>query len=165
MLRNALIATLVLAASLAGCASPAVTESQRVQMAALAQYRAEMAAYHEKVRAHLEAEKRERLASALEASLARAADDAGRVPLEAVLEKVRKRDALAADFHSNLVRLDAEFAERQALAERALVLGRETLSLMESWSRLGTLLRSLFVRELEAQALVQTTDREKEPDR
>jgi len=146
------LAALALAA---GCAGPAAVErSQRLQLAAMTQYRDEMAAYHAKVKAQLAADKRAELDTALAASLAQSADAEGRVALAAAVEKVQKRLAKEDEFRANLARLDGEFAQRQAAVGRAIDLAERTLALLEDYSRLGTLIRSLFVREVEAQQTV-----------
>jgi len=139
----------------AGCAPQALEQCQRFQLAAMRQYRDEMAAYHEKVSIHLAAEKRAQLDAALGASLAQAADDQDRVPLAAVIEKVQKRAALEDEFRANLARLDGEFAERQAVMDRAITLAEETLDLVSAYARLSVLVRSLFVREPEAEQLLR----------
>jgi len=160
------IAAAVLAAlaalAAAGCGAPAAVEqSQRLQLAAMAQYRDEMAAYHEKVKGQLLSEKRLGLDAALAASLRQAADADGRVPVEAAAEKVAKRLALEETFRANLARLDAEFAQRQAAIGQAIALGQDTLDLLTEYGRLGALLRSLFVREIEAGEAVQAYDQER----
>ena len=149
----------------AGCAAPEpLLRSQQLQVAAMMQYRDEMAAYHGKVAAQLAAEKRNQLDAALAASLAQAADAEGRVPLPAAVEKLSKRLALEDEFRAGLARLDGEFAQRQEAIGRAIELGEETLQLMTEYGRLAALLRSLFVRELDAADLVQTYQQERSVD-
>ena len=156
----ALVAALAACAA-AGCAAPALKESQRLQLAAMKQHRAEMQVYHERVQDHLLREKRAALETALEASLAQSADDEGRVDVATALEKVRKRDTLEEEFRANLGRLDAQFAERQESIGRAIDLAEGSLALLEDYSRLGALVRSLFVRELEARNLVTAYETER----
>ncbi|HUS45652.1 MAG TPA: hypothetical protein VM219_06430 [Phycisphaerae bacterium] len=165
-LRVALFLGLVLAFVLpAGCAAPrALEQSQRLQLAAVRQYRDEMAAYHEKVKVQLLSEKRARLDTALAQALAQAADDQGRVPLETAMAKVEKRAALEDEFRVNLGRLDAEFAERQAALDRAIELAEDTLDLVSAYSRLAALVQSLFVRENEAEQLLKTYSVERSPN-
>ena len=159
-----LVAAVLAAVAAAGCgAPPAVERSQQLQLVAMAQYRDEMAAYHEKVRAQLAADKRRELDVALAASLAQAADAEGRVPTAVTAEKVAKRLALEDEFRANLARLDGEFAERQAAIGRAIELARGTLGLITNYGRLGSLVRSLFVREVETQEVVKTYETERSP--
>lgn len=159
----------VLAAALvllpaAGCGVPdALQRSQSLQLAAMQQYRDEMAAYHAKVTAHLAAEKRAQLDAALVASLRQAAGDDGRVAVETALEKTAKRLALGDAFRSELARLDGEFAERQAVIARAIDLAEETLDLTASYGRLAALIRNLFVRDAEARRAVTTYETERSP--
>ena len=148
---------------LPGCATQVLEQSQRLQLAAMRQYRGEMAAYHEKVKAYMCAEKRDQLDAALAASLAQAADGQGRVPVSTAMEKVQKRDALQEEFQGNVARLDAEFAERQAAMDRAIDLAEETLDLVSAYDRLGVIVRSLFVREAEAEELVRSYGVQEEP--
>ena len=158
--------TLLLAASaiLAGCSAPAALErSQRLQLAAMTQYRDEMASYHEKVKAQLEADKRRELNAALAASMTQAADANGRVDAKAALDKVRKRLDLEEEFRTNLIRLDSEFRQRQAAIERAIELARDTVDLVADYNRLGVLIRSLFVREIDAAEKVQNYETERSP--
>jgi hypothetical protein len=149
-------------AATAGCGAPAAVErSQQLQLEAMVQYRDEMAAYHEKAKARLLADNRGELDTALAASLAQAADAEGRVPLAAAVEKVQKRLALEDEFRASLARLDGEFAQRQAAIGRAIELARDTLDLLADYSRLGTLVKSLFVREIEAQGAVTAYETER----
>jgi hypothetical protein len=140
--------------SAGGCAPEALQQSQRLQLAAMRQYRDEMAAYHAKASAQLLAEKRSRLDEAIEASLSQAADAEGRVVLAAVMERVRKRAALEDEVRANLVRLDGEFLQRQIAFNRAIQLGEETLDLVAEYGRLAALVRGLFVREPEAEQAI-----------
>jgi len=149
----------------AGCGVPAPMErSQHLQLAAMTQYRDEMAAYHEKVKAHLASEKRAHLDAALAASLRQAADADRRVPLAAALEKAAKRLALEDEFRAGLAGLDGEFAQRQAAIGRAIDLAQDTLGLMQEYARLASLLRSLFVREWEAQRTLDAYETQRSPD-
>ena len=158
----ALALALLAAVAVAGCGAPAaVQRSQELQLAAMVQYRDEMAAYHEKVKAQLADEKRRELDGALAASLAQAADAEGRVPLAAATEKVAKRLGLEDEFRRNLARLDGQFAQRQADIGRAIDLARGTLDLLTQYGRLASLVRSLFVRETEAQDVVNTYETER----
>jgi hypothetical protein len=157
---------LILAASAipAGCTGPAALErSQSLQLGAMTQYRDEMASYHEKVKAQLEADKRRELDAALAASLAQAADGEGHVDVAAAVEKVRKRLDLEQEFRTNLVRLDSEFRQRQVAIGRAIDLARDTLGLVADYNRLGVLIRSLFVREIDAAEKVQNYETERSP--
>jgi hypothetical protein len=158
----AVLTALAALAAAAGCGTPAAVErSQRLQLAAMVQYRDEMAAYHEKVKAQLAAEKRSQLDGALAASLAQSADAEGRVPAAAAAEKLAKRLALEDEFRANLARLDAQFSERQAAIGRAIELADRTLGVMTEYGRLAALLRSLFVREIEARETVSTYETER----
>jgi len=149
----------------AGCAGPqALEQSQRLQLAAVCQYRDEMATYHEKVKVQLLAEKRAQLDTALTQALAQAADEEGRVALETVMAKAEKRAALEDEFRANLARLDTEFAERQAALDRAIELAEDTLDLVSAYSRLAALVQSLFVRENEAEQLLKTYSVERSPN-
>jgi len=140
---------------LTGCGAPAaVQQSQRLQLEAMVQYRDEMAAYRAKVRDQLLTDKLAELDRAQEESLSRTADAEGRVPVMVALDRQHKRAALEAEFRANLVRLDGQFRERQTAIGRAIALGQETLALMEDYARLATLLRSLFVRDIEGQTLI-----------
>ncbi len=145
----------------AGCVSKAALSSQRLQLAAMEQYRDEMDAYHAKVRAHLLEEKRAQLDAAMEQSLAQAAGPEGRVPLEAALEKARRRRDLEDAFRASLGDLDGQFAERQAAFERAVELADETLGLMESYGRLWSAARELAVREPEIEAALDAYESER----
>lgn len=145
-----------------GCVPTAVERSQRLQLAGMVQYRDEMAAYHEKVRTRTVADKQRELDAALEASLRQSADGDGRVPVATVVEKLQKRQTLERTLQDNLARLDEQFAQRQAAIGRAIELGRETLGLIEDYGRLGALVRSLFVREIEATQLVKDYADERE---
>jgi len=157
--------TAALAATFAGCGAPATVErSQRLQLEAMTQYRDEMAAYHAKVREQLLVDKLAELDQAHAASLAQAADAEGRVPVTVAMEKCHKRAAVESAFRANLARLDGEFAQRQAAATRAIDLGRETLDLLGDYTRLGTLVRSLFVRDVEAQQMIGTYETERSLD-
>lgn len=159
------VVALAAAALGAGCSAPAAVErSQQLQLAAMIQYRDQMATYHEKAKAQLAAEKRAQLDAALAASLAQDADAEGRVPLSAATEKLAKRLALEDEFRANLARLDSEFNERQAAISRAIELAEDTLGLLAEYNRLASLLRSLFVKELEAQDLVSAYETGKEPE-
>ena len=165
MNRNAILAAAVATAVLAGgCLSPACLESQQSQLEAMVQYRGEMAAYHGKVQAHLTAEKRRELDAALAASLAQAADPDGRLALDAVIEKVRKRQDLEDEFRANLARLDGQFAARQTAFDRAIDLAGETLDVLESYGRLETLLRDLVGRETEVRAILGQYQSERSTD-
>jgi hypothetical protein len=159
-----LVLMLATSAILAGCSGPAALErSQSLQLSAMTQYRDEMASYHEKVKAQLEADKRRELDAALAASLAQAADGEGRVDVAAAVEKVRKRLDLEQEFRTNLVRLDNEFRQRQVAVGRAIDLARDTLGLVSDYNRLGVLIRSLFVREIDAAEKVQNYEIERSP--
>jgi hypothetical protein len=150
-------AALFVLLALAGCAAPAALEhSQRLQLAAIVQYRDEMAAYHAKVKAQLAEEKQSQLDTALAASLAQAADAEGRVPVGTALEKFAKRQTLDEQFRANVARLDAEFAQRQEAIGRAVELAQDTLDLLADYGRLSSLIRSLFGREVEADEIVKT---------
>jgi hypothetical protein len=138
----------------AGCAPEVLQRSQQLQLAAMRQYRDEMAAYHAKASAQLLAEKRSRLDEAIEASLSQAADSEGRVALAAVMERVRKRAALEDEVRANLARLDGQFLQRQAAFGRAIELGEEALDLVAEYGRLAALVRGLFVREPEAERVI-----------
>ena len=152
----------VLAALAAGCGTPpALERSQRLQLAAMVQYRDEMAAYHAKVAAQLAAEKRAQLDTALAASLAQSADADGRVAVAAAIEKAAKRLALEDAFRANLSRLDQEFAQRQAAIGRAIELAEDTLDLVAEYGRLASLLQNLFVREAESRQAVTTYETER----
>jgi hypothetical protein len=157
-----LVAALLAGVAAAGCGTPAAIErSQQLQLAAMVQYRDEMAAYHEKVKAQLAADKRHELDLALAASLTQSADAEGRVTAAVAAEKVAKRLALEDEFRANLARLDSQFAERQAAIGRAIDLAHGTLDLLANYGRLGTLVRSLFVREAETQEIVKTYETER----
>jgi len=159
---SALAATLLLLT--AGCGVPdAVQRSQALQLAAMQQYRDQMQAYHEKVTGHLAEEKRTQLDAALAASLRQAADADDRVPLEAALEKAAKRLALEDAFRGELAQLDGEFAHRQAAIGRAIRLAEETLDLADSYGRLATLVRNLFVRDVEARRTLADYETERSP--
>ena len=152
------LAAMVLAG---GCAPAAIERSQRLQVAAMVQYRDEMVAYHEQMRSRLLADKQRELGAALEASLRQSADGDGRVTVAVAMEKLQKREQLEQTFRENLEGLDGQFAQRQAAIGRAIELGRATLGLIEDYSRLGILVRSLFVREVEAKELVGAYDNER----
>lgn len=137
-----------------GCAPAAIERSQRLQVAAMVQYRDEMAAYHEKTRSRFLTDKQRELDAALEASLHQSADGDSRVTVAVAMEKLQKRERLEQTFRENLRGLDDQFAQRRAAISRAIELGRATLGLLEDYSRLGALVRSLFVREIEADQLV-----------
>ena len=159
MTRTAICLTLVAAAAAAaGCASPALVAGQRRTLQAMVQYRGEMAAYHGRMQAHLLAEKEAQLDAALAESLSRAADAEGNVPLGAALEKVRKRQDLEGTFRANLALLHEQFQARQAAFGRAIDLAAETLDLAEAYGRLPALVRSLAVREIEAEQLTKEYD-------
>ncbi|MBM4018430.1 MAG: hypothetical protein FJ288_08920, partial [Planctomycetes bacterium] len=137
MTRTRTRAAAVIAAGLAacalacGCAAPAaVQRSQRLQLDAMVQYQGEMAAYHEKVKTQLAADKRRELDAALAASLAQSAGADGRLDAAAAMEKVRKRLALEDEFRASLARLDGQFSQRQAAIGRAIELARGTLDLL-----------------------------------
>ena len=151
------VAVAVLAA---GCSPAAVQRSQQLQLAAMVQYRSEMAAYHERVKAQFETDKQRELNEALEASLRQNADAKGHVPVATAMEKVKKRQAKETEFHANLARLDQQFAERQAAIGRAIDLAQQTLGIIQDYSRLGSLVRSLFVREAEASQILGNFDKE-----
>jgi hypothetical protein len=161
--RSAVITLVALLA--AGCGAPAAVErSQRLQLEAMVQYRDQMAAYHGKVATQLLADKLAELDQAHAASLAQAADADGRVPVAVALEKHQKRATLEATFRANLARLDEEFAQRQAAIGRAIDLAQDTLGLLADYSRLGELLRSLFVREVEARQTIENYETERSKD-
>lgn len=148
-------------ATVAGCGTPAALErSQKLQLDAMVQYRDQMASYHEKVKGQLLADKQRELDTALAASLAQSADAEGRVPVATALEKARKRTALEEAFRGNLARLDGEFGQRQVAIGRAIDLAQGTLGLISDYSRLGALLRSLFVREIEGEQIIGTYEKE-----
>jgi hypothetical protein len=148
------IATVGLALA-AGCGAPAAMErSQRLQLDAMVQYRDQMALYHQKVRSQLLAQKTAELDQAHAASLAQVADADGKVPVAVALEKYRKRAELEATFQTNVARLDREFGERQEAIGRAIDLAQGTLGLLADYSRLGSVVRSLFVKDIETKELV-----------
>jgi hypothetical protein len=139
----------------AGCSTPAaLARSQTLQMEAMTQYRDAMAAYHEKVKAQMLADKMAELDQALGASLAQAADAEGRVPVAVALEKHQKRAELEKTFRANVDRLDGQFRRRQEGLDRAIDLAQNTLGLMKEYDRLGSLVRSLLVREIDGEDLV-----------
>jgi hypothetical protein len=149
----------------AGCGTPdALQRSQRLQLDAMVQYRTEMAAYHEKVKTRLVADKRRELDAALTASLTQAADAAGKVAVTVVADKVGKRQSLEQEFLANLARLDGEFQQRQAAIDRAIDLARGSLALINNYSQLGTAVRNLFVREVESTTLVNQYELEGSPN-
>jgi len=157
MNRALMCCTLAAAAfpAVAGCGAPAALErSQKLQLAAMVQYRHEMAAYHEKVRAQLAEEKRAQLDAALSASLVQSADAEGRIDVATAIETFTKRLALEDEYRAALARLDAQFAQRQAAIGRAIELAQDTLDLVTEYGRLASLLRSLFVREVEARRAI-----------
>jgi hypothetical protein len=140
-----------------GCsAPPALERSQQLQLDAIVQYRDQMALYHQKVRGQLLVQKTAELDQAHAASLAQAADAEGKVPVTVALEKHRKRAELEATFQANLARLDREFNERQVAIDRAIQLGQGSLDLLTNYNRLGSVVRSLFVKDIEAKELVDT---------
>ncbi|MCX5675395.1 MAG: hypothetical protein NTX87_10355 [Planctomycetota bacterium] len=157
---------LLLAAGLAfavlgvgGCGAPAALErSQELQLAQTIQYRDEMASYHEKACRQLLDQKRAELDLALAQSLSQSADATGKIDMTVATDRLRKRLDLEEEYRRNLARLDGEFRERQTAINRAIRLGEGSLDLMRSWSRVGTLLRSLFVREIEAQEAVAAAE-------
>ncbi len=156
-----LAAATLLALVAAGCGTPAVLQrSQRLQLAAMVQYRGEMAAYHEKVTAQLASEKRAQLDAAMAASLARSADAEGQVAVATAIETFAKRAALEDEYRAALARLDGEFAQRQAAIGRAIELAGDTLDLVAEYGRLASLLRSLFVREAEACRVIEAYETE-----
>ena len=153
--RTAVVAIgVVLTALAGGCAPEAVERSQKLQLAAMVQYRDEMAAYHALVKTQLEADKQRELDTALEASLRQDADAEGHVPVATTMEKVQKRRAKEAEFQASLARLDQQFEERQVEIGRAIELAEQTLGLIQDYSRLGSLIRSLFVKEAEASQIL-----------
>lgn len=155
-------AAMLLVLAAAGCGTPpALERSQRLQLAAMVQYRDEMAAYHEKVTAQLAEEKRVQLDTALAASLAQSADAEGQVAVATAIEKFAKRVALEDAYHAALARLDGEFAQRQAAIRRAIELAEDTLDLVTEYGRLASLLRSLFVREAEARRALEDYETER----
>jgi len=148
----------------AGCTVPdTLQRSQALQLAAMEQYRDEMQTYHEKVTAHLSAEKRSALDAALAASLRQAADADGRLTVETAVEKTAKRLAMEDAFRAELGRLDGEFAQRQAAIGRAIDLAEDTLNLAASYGRLVTLIRNLFVRDAEAHEALADYETERSP--
>jgi len=151
---GALVALFSALLLVSGCVPQALERCQRLQLAAMRQYRDEMAAYHVKASAQLLAEKRSRLDAAVEASLSQAADGEGRVPLATVMEKVRKRAALEDEVRASLAHLDGQFRQRQAAFGRAIELGEEALDLVAEYGRLAALVRGLFVREPEAEQML-----------
>jgi hypothetical protein len=158
-------AAVALSALAAGCNVPdAIQRSQRLQLDAMVQYRTEMAAYHEKVKTRLVADKRRELDVALAASLAQAADAAGKVPVAVVTEKVSKRQSLEQEFLANVARLDGEFAQRQAAIDRAIDLAKGSLALINNYSQLGAAVKNLFVREVESTNLVNQYESEGSTD-
>jgi hypothetical protein len=158
-----IVVSIVVASLVAtGCQTPdTIRRSQQLQLDAMVQYRAEMVTYHEKVRTRLATDKQKELDTALAASLAQSADTAGKVPMAAVMEKVGKRQALEEEFQRNLARLDGEFAQRGVAIDRAIELARGTLGLMTDYSRLGAVVRSLFVRNIESQEVVSQYESER----
>jgi len=156
-----LAAVAMSALAAAGCGTPdAIQRSQRLQLDAMVQYRGEMAAYHEKVKDRLVADKRRELDAALAVSLAQAADPTGKVTVAAAVEKMNKRQSLEQEFLANVARLDGEFAQRQAAIDRAIELARGTLALINDYSRLGSAVKNLFVREVEANDILNQYDSE-----
>jgi transcription initiation factor TFIIIB Brf1 subunit/transcription initiation factor TFIIB len=145
---------LILVAIAGGCAPEAVERSQKLQLAAMIQYRNEMAAYHEQMKTQLEEDKQREFDKALEASLRQGADAEGHVAVATAMEKIQKRHAKEAEFQVSLARLDRQFEERQAEIGRAIELAQETLGLIQDYSRLGSLIRSLFVKEAEASQIL-----------
>jgi len=83
------------------------------------------------------------------------------VAVATAVEKLQNREQLEEAFRENLRGLDGQFAQRQAAINRAITLGQSTLGLLEDYSRLGTLMRSLFTREIEAKEIVGTYDNER----
>lgn len=155
------LVVLTAAASAAGCGlPPALERSQQLQLDAMTQYRDEMAAYHDKVKAQFLSEKLADLDKALAASLAQSADAQGQVPAAIALAKHEKRADLEQTFRANLDRLDAQFRVRQDSIGRAIQLGQGTLRVLSDYNRVGSLVRSLFVRDVDTQQLI--TDYENE---
>jgi hypothetical protein len=113
-----------------------------------------MAAYHEKLKAQLLADKIADLDEALVASLAQLANAQGQVPASVALEKQKKRADLEKTFRANLDRLDAQFRLRQDSIERAIALGQGTLRVLADYNRFGSVVRSLFVRDVDTQQLI-----------
>jgi hypothetical protein len=157
-----LAAATLLALAVTGCGAPAALErSQQLQLAAMVQYRDEMAAYHEKVTAQLAEEKRAQLDAALAASLTQSADVEGRIDVATAVETLAKRIALEDEYRAALARLDSEFAQRQAAIGRAIELAEDTLDLVTEYGRLASLLRNLFVREAEARRTIDVYQTER----
>jgi hypothetical protein len=160
----ALLAALAAALTAAGCgATSAVQESQRLQLAAMMQYRDEMASYHSRVATQFAEEKRVQLDAALAASLAQSADADGRVPVAVALEKSRKRAALEEEFRANLARLDGQFAQRQEAIGRAISLAEDTLEVLGAYDRMAALVRGLLVRDPEILDAVHAFEMERSP--
>jgi len=159
------LAALAAVAAATGCAAPdAIQRSQRLQLDAMVQYRAEMAAYHEKATARMVADKRHELDAAMAASLAQAADPAGKVSVVTAMAKVSRRQSLEQEFLANVTRLDGEFGQRQAAIDRAIELARGTLALINDYSRLGSAVKNLFVRDVEANDLLNQFESEGSKD-
>ena len=158
----ALAAATLLVLAVAGCGTPpALERSQRLQLAAMVQYRDEMASYHGKVTAQLAEEKRAQLDAALAASLAQSADAEGQVAVATAIERFAKRVALEDEYRAALARLDEEFAQRQTAIGRAIELAEDTLDLVTEYGRLASLLRNLFVRETEASRALEDYETER----
>ncbi len=152
------IAICLALAVLAGCANPAIEQAERLQLAGLEQYRAEMQTYHTKSLATIRALNLEKLDAAFTDSVRLAAvpppDPAAEgaepmVPLSAVFEKVAKVAALRADLEIKLTTLDTQFAERDALAARLIRIGQGKLDLITAYTRLAAAWRALWTREPE----------------
>ena len=155
-----IIALAAVAASTGCSLPPALERSQQLQLNAMTQYRDEMAAYHEKVKAQFLSEKLAELDAALVASLAQAADAQGHVPASVALEKQQKRADLEKTFRANLDKLDSEFRMRQDSIGRAIQLGQGTLNILTDYNRFGSVVRSLFVRDVDTQQLVTAYETE-----
>jgi hypothetical protein len=149
------IITLVAAAACTGCSlPPALERSQQLQLDAMMQYRDEMASSHEKVRAQMLSEKLADLDAALAASMAQATNAQGQVPATVALARHEKRADLEKTYRANLDRLDAQFRMRQDNIDRAIQLGQATLRVLSDYNRFGSVVRSLFVRDVDTQQLL-----------
>ena len=127
---------------LPGCSqSQALMRSQEMQIAGLRQYKAEMGEYHLLLMDRMRSDKEREINQAFMLSLEQSADDAGKVTLSIVAEKVDKVQALRDEMDIELIRFDGEFQQRQALADRTIKVGEATLSVMEEYGALWNLLR------------------------
>ena len=140
-MRRVLVSLVFLAGLASGCVS---MRSQEAQVAVLRQVRDEFIKYHRVARGQIEGDKTGWLDMAFRVDLADAAAKSadGKLTVAEVTALVKQRGVKDKEVRAGLVALDNDFAQRLALIDRGIELGKVTLETLSAWAQVQAVLRA-----------------------